>query len=106
MNEKLSAEAEARAAAYAALVESDDYEPGPRSEPAPEAAAFLAALIPPEEVERVRAGRPSLSGQGRSPARQVRLPAQLDAALVARAKAEGRRPSDLMREALTEYLAS
>lgn len=109
MSKNLSAEADARAAAYAAIVEADDYQPGTRSGPGPdraETAAFLAALIPSEEVARVRAGRPSLSGRGKSPARQVRLPAQLDAALVERAHAEGRRPSDVLREALTAYLAS
>lgn len=106
----LSDEPEARYAAYAAIVEADDYEPGTPTrstgEPAPDVAAFLAELIPAEEVARVRAGRPSLSGHGRSPARQVRLPAQLDAALVARAAAEERRPSDILRDALSEYLAS
>ena len=47
-----------------------------------------------------------MSGSGTSPKRQVRLPAQLDAALMARAAAEGRRPSDVVRAALSAYLAS
>ena len=68
---------------------------------------FLEDLISPADREAARGrGRPSLSGKGTSPTRQVRLPEELDAALLARAKAEGRRPSDVMRTAVTQYLAS
>lgn len=60
------------------------------------------------ELDRLRAGgRPSLSGpsvSGPSPRRQVRLPVALDAALTRRAAAEGRRPSEIMRDALEQYL--
>lgn len=60
------------------------------------------------ELERLHAGgRPSLSGttgSGRSPKRQVRLPVELDDALTRRAEAEHRRPSEILRDALTQYL--
>lgn len=52
-------------------------------------------------------GRPSLNGTpggGASPKRQVRLPHDLDAALDARAARDGRQPSAIIRDALTEYL--
>ena len=69
--------------------------------------AFLEQFTSADELDRIsRGGRPSMSGLGASPKRQVRLPAQLDAAQIARAEAEGRRPSDVLRAALTEYLAS
>ncbi|WP_423753856.1 CopG family ribbon-helix-helix protein [Actinomyces israelii] len=45
-------------------------------------------------------------GTGRSPKRQVRLPEDLDAALQARIDAEQRTASEIMRDALTQYLAS
>lgn len=60
-----------------------------------------------ELEQRRTAGRPTLSGttgSGRSPKRQVRLPADLDAALTRRAEEEHRRPSEIMREALSQYL--
>ncbi|MFD5598888.1 ribbon-helix-helix protein, CopG family [Leucobacter sp. NPDC058333] len=59
------------------------------------------------EVERHRAGRPSLSGtvgSGRSPRRQVRLSVPLDEQLAQRAAAENRKPSEILRDALTMYL--
>lgn len=52
-------------------------------------------------------GRPSLSGRqglGPSPKRQVRLPRDLDAALTERTQTEHRGASDIIRDALTEYL--
>lgn len=64
--------------------------------------ADLAKLNKLREV-----GRPSLSGttgNGRSPKRQVRLPIDLDAELTRRAEAEQRRPSEILREALEQYL--
>ena len=60
----------------------------------------------PEAVERAM-GRPSVDGTmraGHSPVRQVRLPRELDDRLKARAAAEHRKPSELMREALVAYL--
>lgn len=69
-------------------------------------ALLEAALGSPEAVERA-VGRPSLSGStrhGHSPVRQVRLPHDLDEALIKRAAEEHRRPSEVVREALTEYL--
>lgn len=60
------------------------------------------------ELEQARAaGRPSLSGKagtGRSPRRQVRLPIDLDAELTRRAEAEHRGVSEIMRDALEQYL--
>ena len=58
-------------------------------------------------VERAL-GRPSLDGTmapGKSPVRQVRLPRELDTLLTERAEQEHRKPSEVMREALTLYLA-
>lgn len=79
-----------------------------------EVAAMLrdAAESPAEvaEVERAierTAGRPSLaatSPKGTSPLWQVRAPEHLDAALRARAHAEGRSFSAVLRDAATEYL--
>lgn len=70
-----------------------------------EAAAFGREL-----VERSHGGRPSIdpeAGPGeKSPVRQVRLPRALDADLVAFAQSRHRRPSEVMREALSEYLAT
>ncbi len=49
-------------------------------------------------------GRPSLGRTGTSPSRTLRLPRELDEALVARAAAEHRKPSEIVREALSSYL--
>ena len=60
----------------------------------------------PEAVERAM-GRPSVDGSmsaGPSPVRQVRLPRDLDALLTARADAEHRKRSEVIREALDQYL--
>lgn len=56
-----------------------------------------------------RAGRPSLghshsTGDGRSPRRQVRLPHELSDRLDRRALADGRTPSELIRDAVEDYL--
>lgn len=59
-----------------------------------------------EAVDRAM-GRPSVDGRmtrGHSPVRQVRLPRELDALLAERAEQEHRRPSEVMREALDQYL--
>ena len=42
--------------------------------------------------------------QGKSPVRQVRLPHELDILFTERAEQEHRKPSEVMREALTLYL--
>lgn len=55
------------------------------------------------------AGRPSLAANGpagTSPLWQIRAPRDLDAALRARADAEGRSFSEVLRDAATEYLAA
>lgn len=54
------------------------------------------------------AGRPSLAADGpagKSPLWQIRAPRDLDEALRARAEAEGRSFSEVLRDAATEYLA-
>jgi hypothetical protein len=63
-----------------------------------------AALGSAEAVKRA-VGKPSLSNKGTSPSRSLRLSAEMDAQLVARAAAEHRKPSAIMRDALAEYLA-
>lgn len=65
---------------------------------------FLAPFMTEGELDRATRGRPSMSGTGTSPKRQVRLPVELDAALIRRAADEHRRPSDIMRDALAQYL--
>ena len=108
----LSPERIAHYEALAARAAADDYEPGPAPEPdgADETAEeFVARWLPPELVESARArsrGRPSMSGEGPSPARMIRLPASLDAELAARAAAEGRPMSALVREAVATYLTT
>jgi hypothetical protein len=59
-----------------------------------------------EAVRRATPGKPSLSGRGTSPQIGVRLPAELRKRLSARAARDGRRESDLVREAIERYLAS
>lgn len=61
-------------------------------------------------IERALGGRPPLDpnaapGQ-HSPVRQVRLPAEVNDELTAVAAAEHRRPSDVIRAALADYLAT
>lgn len=63
-----------------------------------------AALGSPEAVKRA-VGKPSLSAKGTSPSRSLRLSAEMDAQLLARAAAEHRKPSAIMRDALAQYLA-
>ncbi len=66
-------------------------------------ALLEAALGSTAAVDRA-VGRPSLGRSGTSPSRTLRLPRDLDAALVARAEAEHRKPSEVVREALYAYL--
>ncbi|WP_405062306.1 hypothetical protein OG474_11870 [Kribbella sp. NBC_01505] len=69
------------------------------------AAAFGSDLI-----ERSRGGRPSIdpeAGPGEaSPVRQVRLPRSIDNDLVAFAEQNHRKLSEVMREAIVEYLVN
>jgi hypothetical protein len=64
-------------------------------------------ITPPAAAPK-KPGRPSLNGiastGGRAKARQVRLPREVDAELDRRAATEKRTPSEIMREAITEYL--
>lgn len=61
-------------------------------------------------VERATGGRPALdraAGPGhRSRVRQVRVPADLGAGLDAVARAQNRRVSEVMRDALAEYITT
>jgi hypothetical protein len=68
-------------------------------------AAQAEAGFPGVTFTKPRTGRPWLSGSGPSGTRTVRLPAGLDAALLARARAENTTPSQVIREALQDYLA-
>lgn len=68
-------------------------------------ATLEAALGSPKAVDRALGGRPSLSKAGTSPSRTVRLPSDLDSALVNLARAEGRKPSAIVRDAVADYLA-
>lgn len=61
------------------------------------------ALGSTEAVER-SVGRPSLSGKGTAPVRSYRLTDELVRELADRAKAESRKPSEIVREALKQYL--
>lgn len=72
--------------------------------------AAAAAERGRELLERATGGRPPLDpnaapGQ-HSPVRQVRLPADLNEQLDVVAAAEHRRPSDVIRSALVDYLAT
>jgi hypothetical protein len=68
-----------------------------------------AAAFGRELIERSQGGRPSIDPEAspgdKSPVRQVRLPRALDADLIAYAKSIHRKPSEVLREALVEYLA-
>jgi hypothetical protein len=70
---------------------------------------YLARYLSPDELDaaaRRGRGRPRLagSGTGRSPKRQVRLPEEVDDALVRLAHDQGRSPSAVMRDAITAYV--
>lgn len=102
---------EAALNALADEVAADDYElpTGARVRtPAPEESrAFLEQFVSTDKLDRIsRGGRPSMSGAGTSPKRQVRLPADVDAELVRLAQAQGRTPSAVLRDAVTTYLRS
>ncbi|WP_425402770.1 ribbon-helix-helix protein, CopG family [Jiangella gansuensis] len=56
-------------------------------------------------MRKVKAGRPSLTGTSEhSPRVSARVPADLHALLHDRADREGKRPSEVIRDALDEYL--
>jgi len=69
-----------------------------------------AAIFGRDLLERSTGGRPSLDPSARpgqhSPVRQVRLPTEVNEQLTALARAEHRSPSDVIRAALAEYIAS
>ncbi|MGH8890943.1 MAG: ribbon-helix-helix protein, CopG family [Acidothermaceae bacterium] len=69
-----------------------------------------AATFGRDLLERSTGGRPSLDPSARpgqhSPVRQVRLPTEVNEQLAALARAENRSPSDVIRAALADYIAS
>lgn len=67
-------------------------------------ALLEAAMGSPAAVRRA-VGKPSLSEKGSSPSRSVRLPADMDAQLVALAQRSQLKPSEVIRRALGEYLS-
>ncbi|MGF4043859.1 ribbon-helix-helix protein, CopG family [Paenarthrobacter nitroguajacolicus] len=67
--------------------------------------SILEAALGSAAAVRRAVGKPSLSAKGTSPSRSIRLPEEMDAQLLARAAAEHRKPSAIMRDALAEYLA-
>lgn len=68
-----------------------------------------AEQIATEELTKTRRGRPALSsedeGQG-SPRLSFRVPAQVRRRVEERAQAEGRKVSELVRDAVERYLAT
>lgn len=71
------------------------------------AEAVAAAIGGAENLDKALRGRPALDPRtpGRSPVRQVRMPAQLSQWLDDVATEQGRRASELIREAVGRYLA-
>jgi hypothetical protein len=66
-----------------------------------------AEQIAAETLQKVGRGRPSLAGRrGRSPQITFRLPPELRAKAERRAARDGKRVSDVAREALERHLAS
>ncbi|AIY03595.1 hypothetical protein ART_3996 [Arthrobacter sp. PAMC 25486] len=108
-NDELTESAQADAIRLAEWAESD-FSMAPESvithSPSPGAGQSLleAALGSSAAVKRA-VGKPSLSKSGTSPSRSIRLPKELDAQLVALSARENRKPSDVVRAALVEYLA-
>ncbi|QYF90450.1 MULTISPECIES: ribbon-helix-helix protein, CopG family [Arthrobacter] len=104
----LSLEEQARFHALGEWAETADIGPDARiskaSGPGAGRALLEAALGSPEAVKRA-VGKPSLSSKGTSPSRTIRLPKDMDAQLLARSEMEHRKPSEILREALAQYLA-
>lgn len=69
-----------------------------------------AAAFGRDVLERATGGRPSIDPKAspgqHSPVRQVRLPVEVNEQLAALARAEHRSPSDVIRAALADYLAT
>lgn len=126
MSEKITAADQARYTALAKRMEQGDFGPidtTPATAAEPDFDALLAdnpvdesrpTPPPPSKTETVDAdevrstlGRPRLNrspGTGRSPKRQVRLPRDLDQLLDQRAALEHRTASEIMRDAIGQYL--
>lgn len=126
MTEKITAADQARYTALAERMERGDFGPidtAPGDGTEPDLDALLADITVdqsrptpplPSETETVDSdevrstlGRPRLDrspGTGRSPKRQVRLPHDLDQLLDQRAALEHRTASEIMRDAIGQYL--
>lgn len=57
-------------------------------------------------LNKLGRGKPSMSGKGVSPQIGVRLPVELRSRLAERARQEGRKESEIVREALAAYLSA
>lgn len=64
------------------------------------------AGFPGKTLAKPRKGRPWLDDSGPSRSRTVRLPGNLDIALTVCAESENVSPSEIIREALSEYLSA
>lgn len=104
----LTPEEQARFRALGEWAQTADIGPDARitkaSGPGAGRALLETALGSPEAVKRA-VGKPSLSSGGTSPSRTVRLPKDMDAQLLVRSEIEHRKPSEILREALAQYLA-
>jgi len=112
MTRKLTKTEEARFAAMAewaesevgALTDSAEY----MTADAESGLEYMMKLLGSTAAVDRAMGRPNLNGtmtSGKSPVRHVRLPIELDSQLTLRAETEHRSPSELMREAITDYLS-
>lgn len=108
-----------QADALTAWAESDapTVQPGTRTERGEDARAAARAMLlaaagddPQAQamIRRLEPGRPGLDegATGPAPVWQVRAPRSLDQAMRARAQAEGRNLSAVLRDAATQYLAT
>lgn len=66
--------------------------------------ALLEAALGSAEAVQRSVGRPSLSGKGTAPVRSYRLPEDLLRELGDRARSEHRKQSEIVRDALEQYL--
>ncbi|MGP9529568.1 MULTISPECIES: hypothetical protein [Micrococcaceae] len=76
-----------------------------KSEAAGAGMDLLATALGSKIAVHRAVGKPSLSGRGISPARSVRLPADMDEKLIERAEHDQIKPSEVIRRALDEYLS-
>ena len=95
---------------YDAAAEWAEHEMAPTRDSKTRLRGQAAAAFGQELIEHSQGGRPSIDPDAapgeKSPVRQVRLPRALNADLDAFAKNHHRNASDVVREALSEYLAA